>query len=99
MMTAKSAHDFARRAWVCLTWAPAWGCGIRTLPIFWNMVRVSAGLKLFLKIILITTDTRATCWIRSVNNAIVMHGVSMSIGNSDPLDMLYLQKLKKLSRN
>ena len=36
---------------------------------FWSMVRVSAGLKLFLKIILITTDTHATCWIKSVNNA------------------------------
>lgn len=29
---------------------------------------------------------------------IVMHGVSMSIGSTDPLDMEYLQKLKRLSR-
>ena len=30
---------------------------------------------------------------------IVMHGVSMSIGSTDPLDREYLEKLKKLSNN
>ena len=29
---------------------------------------------------------------------IVMHGVSMSIGSTDPLDMLYLKRLKSCER-
>ncbi len=98
MMSAKSAHGFAPPRLGLPDLGP--GVGLRH-PHFAHILEHGAGVGWF-EIIYenyidnyghsryVLDQIREQC-------AIVMHGVSMSIGSTDPLDLTYLRKLKQLA--
>ena len=87
-----------RRVWGTPTSVWALDCAAFITRTFSKIIRPSTGSRSFRKTSWTPAAGRATCSIRSPSDyPIVMHGVSLSIGSTDPLNFEYLRKLKRLA--